>query len=201
MPMMRLRLLPPLLAGAAGGGGGADTDGANPLLGGADGSGGNWNSGGGGGVGNSTALAPTMVGCEADSGGGGSTGKLPMTVGCDDTSTGAGGGTGSIGGSTGSMAWLLNMVGCDEESAGAGGGASGGDVSGLPRPGMTTVASDNESDGGCMSIRVSPSFLPLRKTFARVSACDRVNLPTCRAPSRRRANSGNPGPGCTALRR
>jgi hypothetical protein len=109
-----------------------------------------------------------MVGCEDDSGGGGLTAKLPMTVGCDDISTGAGGGTGSIGGSgdgglTGSMARLLNMVGCDEESAGVGGGASGGDVLGLPRPGMTTVASDDESDGGCMFIESLLFFSPLRR--------------------------------------
>jgi len=167
MPMMRLRLLPSLLAGATGDGG---------EGGGADGSGGNWNGvgggaasngGGGGGVGNSTALAPTIVGCEEDSVQGGSTGRLPTSVGGGDTSIGVGGGTGSIGGSgdggsTGSMIWLLNMVGCDEESAGAEGGASGGSVCGLPLPGITTVASDDESDGGCISI-VSPIFLTLAK--------------------------------------
>ena len=157
MPMMRLRLLPSLLAGATGDGG---------EGGGADGSGGNWNGegggvasndGGGGGVGSSTALAPTIVGCAEDSGGG-STGRLPTKVGGGDISIGAGGGTGSIGGSgeggsTGSTVWLLNMVGCDEESAGAGVGTSGGgDVLGLPLPGTTTVASDDESDGGCISI-------------------------------------------------
>ena len=157
IPMMRLRLLPSLLAGATGDGG---------EGGGADGSGGNWNGegggaasndDGGGGVGSSTALAPTIVGCAEDSGRGGSTGRLPTSVGGGDTSIGVGGGTGSIGGSgdggsTGSIVWLLNMVGCDEESAETGDGTLGGDVLGLPLPGRTTVASDDESDGGCMSI-------------------------------------------------